>query len=185
MIIKNVELFVNPSGRDVIINDLSNQSFSVHEPSMHDFTCSFLDMWEPIYTESFKAVFDLYNKAHQGKFLMAQRIIRCNFHINDNTPDIDDDGIFHLENVPCPLKFNNFCKHHCVICRPKIHSELTKREFEVAKLLAEGFSPLEIANTLYISVETVTGHRTNIYSKLNINRSNQLTALAYKRGWII
>lgn len=48
-------------------------------------------------------------------------------------------------------------------------NSLTKREKEVALLVAEGLSNREIAFTLCISEKTVENHLTEIYSKLNIS----------------
>jgi DNA-binding CsgD family transcriptional regulator len=47
--------------------------------------------------------------------------------------------------------------------------DLTPRELEIVKLLAQGKSNKEVANALQISVKTVDAHRTNIMRKLNLN----------------
>jgi len=60
--------------------------------------------------------------------------------------------------------------------RPEEHEKplLTERETEVLKLLAEGKTNKEIALILKISPKTVSVHRTNIMSKLNIRTSLEL-----------
>ena len=45
---------------------------------------------------------------------------------------------------------------------------LTEREKEVLDLLAKGRSYKQIANELYISMETVKSHCHNIYDKLHV-----------------
>ena len=50
---------------------------------------------------------------------------------------------------------------------------LTQRELEVLKSLAEGNSYLEIANGLFISHETVKKHLKNIYRKMNVKNKIQ------------
>lgn len=51
------------------------------------------------------------------------------------------------------------------------YQSLGKREREVLKLVALGKSSAEIANQLFISVETVNTHRKNIKEKLKINNT--------------
>ena len=50
---------------------------------------------------------------------------------------------------------------------------LTEREREVLHLLAEGLSNREIAERLFLSVDTVKVHTRNIYSKLGVNSRTQ------------
>lgn len=51
---------------------------------------------------------------------------------------------------------------------------LSKREKEIAKLVAQGNSTAKIASTLFISELTVSTHRKNIIRKLNLDNSVQL-----------
>ncbi len=60
---------------------------------------------------------------------------------------------------------------------------LTKREKEVAKLLAEGKSGKEIANLLYISIYTVRRHRDNIMRKLDLKGLADLVRYAMEKGY--
>jgi len=48
-------------------------------------------------------------------------------------------------------------------------SQLSKRETEIMKILLENKSNQEIADQLFIGVETVISHRKNIYRKLRVN----------------
>lgn len=50
---------------------------------------------------------------------------------------------------------------------------LSKREVEVLELLAEGFSNQEVADKLFVSLNTAKTHISNIYSKLNVKRRTQ------------
>jgi DNA-binding NarL/FixJ family response regulator len=61
---------------------------------------------------------------------------------------------------------------------------LTRRETEVAKLVAEGHSSQAIASILVISVKTVENHRANIYQKLEIGDRVELTRYAIREGLI-
>ncbi|HSB65247.1 MAG TPA: LuxR C-terminal-related transcriptional regulator [Anaerolineales bacterium] len=55
---------------------------------------------------------------------------------------------------------------------------LSERELEVLGLIAEGLTNQEIGGRLHISLSTVKGHTTNIYSKLGVNKRTQAVALA-------
>ncbi|WP_116376589.1 response regulator transcription factor [Mycobacterium sp. MFM001] len=61
---------------------------------------------------------------------------------------------------------------------------LTSREEEVLKLIAEGYSAREIANTLGISAKTVDRHRTNTLQKLGLRDRLALTRYAIRTGLI-
>jgi DNA-binding NarL/FixJ family response regulator len=61
---------------------------------------------------------------------------------------------------------------------------LTPREVEVVKLIAEGHSSKQIADTLVISIKTVDRHRANILDKLGMRDRVQLTRYAIRRGLI-
>ncbi|MDP6546654.1 MAG: response regulator transcription factor [Phycisphaerae bacterium] len=60
--------------------------------------------------------------------------------------------------------------------------ELSQRQQEVLQLLSEGLASKEIAARLHISVKTVTTHRQDIMSKLNIRSVAELTKYAIRAG---
>lgn len=62
--------------------------------------------------------------------------------------------------------------------------ELTERETEVLKQLANGKTNREIAETLFISEETVKSHIGNILSKLHLSHRTQVVIYALKQGLI-
>jgi NarL family two-component system response regulator LiaR len=61
-------------------------------------------------------------------------------------------------------------------------TELTKREMEVLKLIANGMSNSEIAGQLVISDHTVKGHVSNIFSKLHLADRTQAAVYAWQKG---
>ncbi len=63
----------------------------------------------------------------------------------------------------------------------KINS-LTKREYEVLILIAEGLNNKDIADRLYISEKTVKNHVSNIFKKLDLNDRVQAAIFAYKNN---
>lgn len=60
--------------------------------------------------------------------------------------------------------------------------ELTERELEVLRLMAQGTSNLDIAAALSISESTVKSHVNRILSKLGVNDRTQAVIVAVKRG---
>lgn len=60
---------------------------------------------------------------------------------------------------------------------------LSKREKEVAKLLAEGKTSKEIADILYISIYTVRRHRDNLMRKLDLKGLADLVRYALEQGY--
>jgi DNA-binding response OmpR family regulator len=60
-------------------------------------------------------------------------------------------------------------------------SELTGRELEVLRLLAEGLGPQEIAAYLVISPKTVGTHIEHIFGKLGVRSRAQAVALAFRQ----
>jgi DNA-binding NarL/FixJ family response regulator len=63
-------------------------------------------------------------------------------------------------------------------------SILTPREEEVVKLIAEGNSSKEIADTLVISIKTVDRHRANVLSKLGMHDRLDVTRYAIRAGLV-
>jgi NarL family two-component system response regulator LiaR len=62
------------------------------------------------------------------------------------------------------------------------YKELTEREMEVLKLLAQGKSNQDIADQLIIGIKTVKFHVTNILAKLGVEDRTQAAIYAYKNG---
>jgi NarL family two-component system response regulator LiaR len=65
---------------------------------------------------------------------------------------------------------------------PNLFTELTEREMDVLKHIAEGLSNADIAQKLTISEYTVKGHVSNILSKLHLSDRTQAAVLAWRQG---
>ena len=63
-------------------------------------------------------------------------------------------------------------------------SELTPRELEVVKLIAEAYTNKQIAQTLNVSEKTVESHRGNVLAKLGMRDRVELVRYAIRRGLI-
>jgi DNA-binding NarL/FixJ family response regulator len=62
--------------------------------------------------------------------------------------------------------------------------ELTMKEIEIVKLIAQGMSSKEIAEKLFISHRTVETHRHNILKKLELSNAAQLSSWAKDKGYV-
>jgi len=64
------------------------------------------------------------------------------------------------------------------------YETLTDREKQVLKLVAEGGSNKEVAETLEISVKTAMAHREHLMEKLGVHSRTELIKFALRRGVI-
>ncbi|HHK4753426.1 TPA: response regulator [Pseudomonas aeruginosa] len=62
--------------------------------------------------------------------------------------------------------------------------DLTDRELQIFKLLAEGYSNSDIASRLSLSNKTVSGHKINIQSKLGVTSVIELAEIARRQNFI-
>jgi DNA-binding NarL/FixJ family response regulator len=67
---------------------------------------------------------------------------------------------------------------------PELICELTARETEVLRLIADGKRNREIADALFLSEKTVKNYISNILYKLQVNSRTEAALLAVKRGLI-
>jgi DNA-binding NarL/FixJ family response regulator len=62
--------------------------------------------------------------------------------------------------------------------------ELTPRQFEIVKLIAQGLGSKEIGHKLGLSSKTIDGHRARIMGKLQLKDIASLTRYAVKNGMV-
>jgi DNA-binding NarL/FixJ family response regulator len=63
-----------------------------------------------------------------------------------------------------------------------IHADLTCREVEVLRLVAEGYTNREVAHTLVIGAATVKRHMDNVFAKLGVSSRTAAAAVAVRSG---
>lgn len=61
---------------------------------------------------------------------------------------------------------------------------VSEREMEIIKLIAEGLSNKEVADKLFLSTHTVTTHRKNIMAKLGLNNTAGLVLFAVRENLV-
>lgn len=64
------------------------------------------------------------------------------------------------------------------------HAVLSDRELQILQLLAAGQTPGEIAKALFLSVKTISTHKTNLMQKLGIDNIPDLVRYAIKHGLV-
>jgi two-component system, NarL family, response regulator LiaR len=67
---------------------------------------------------------------------------------------------------------------------PNLFTDLSDRELEVLRLIADGLSNAEIASKLIISEKTVKGHVSNILGKLHMMDRTQAAVFAWQQGLV-
>lgn len=64
------------------------------------------------------------------------------------------------------------------------HFNISKREHEVLILMAQGLSNQEVADKLFVSLNTVKTHSSKLFEKLNVQRRTQAVQEAKKLGLV-
>lgn len=67
---------------------------------------------------------------------------------------------------------------------PATGGNLTPRELEVLRMIAQGASNREIARTLYISEKTCKNHISSIFAKLGVTDRTRAALYAIRQGWV-
>lgn len=65
-----------------------------------------------------------------------------------------------------------------------LHDHLSDREYQVMVLIASGKTVTEIANTLFLSVKTISTYRARILEKMQMKNNAELTHYAIQHGLV-
>ena len=85
------------------------------------------------------------------------------------------------ESTPEPLLGKSFKRYCPGPSEPSQDNNLTIRELEVLRLVAQGWTDAQIAKELVISPRTVNAHLTSIYSKIQVSSRSAATRYAIDR----
>jgi DNA-binding CsgD family transcriptional regulator len=107
---------------------------------------------------------------------------------NDARTALDDRALVGsrewLEQLGCTWQAEtkaNRISIHFGLAKP---IELTPRELDVIRLVAEGLSNKEIGQLLVISPRTVNFHLDNLFAKLGVRSRTEAAIFALRQGWI-
>lgn len=170
-----IEFYTGPDG-SVNVKTFDKPVF-VYDMSHKHITSEMIVLIRDLYPGAFAALAELYSKSERNieyyEFRIVHRFIRCNFGEYDAlTYDVNQMGSFNFEDVRCPLRGE--CLLEGVVCKPVLQTRLSRREQEVATLLAQGFSRQDVAEELTISVYTVNRHIANIKARLHFKNTQQI-----------
>ena len=71
-----------------------------------------------------------------------------------------------------------------VVVRDPAAAELSERETDVVRLIAQGYSNKEIATLLNLSVKTVETYKTRAMEKIGLDSRVAIVRYALQRGWL-
>lgn len=153
------------------------------EPGMNAVVQKMVDLIREFYPDAYKSLSKHYEKSSSNVgyylYLIVRRFCKCNFGKLDTTrDDIDRSGRFNFEKVECPLRGE--CSMQGIVCQPRFNSKISKAEMDVMKLYYDGLDIEEIAQSLFISPETVKTHRKNVYLRLGIHDKAEFVKYADK-----
>ena len=97
------------------------------------------------------------------------------------------EAVYEGESFFCPSMAKHLLSDYLRLNKTAEHAEqdeLTPREREIVKLIAEGYTNQQIADLLYRSVKTIESHRSNILRKLDIHDSIELVKYAVRKKLI-
>ena len=88
----------------------------------------------------------------------------------------------HLRDGTLAGRLLSHVREQAAPASPSPTTQLSARELDVLKLVAEGKDNAEIAAELFISPKTVKNHISNILMKLQISNRIQAAVYAVRRG---
>lgn len=158
------ETYTTPEG-DIMVAPTGEAHYKL-EPNQREFIGSMIKHIRECYPDADKAMRETYKASADSlfyyEFLIVRRFLKCNFGDYDNVMDFDQDS-FKFEFVSCPLRGE--CKYDQVICNPRFNTNLSERELQVMKLFHAGLNENQIADKLFISINTVHNHKKSAFKK--------------------
>lgn len=176
---KPTEFYITPEGQ-ITLRPLGEPERQLKE-SDREFIEQCLSVLQEYYPEAYEALMEVYSVNINNKwyrdFLAVRRFLKCNLGLYDNQIDVDENWNFKFEFVSCPM--HGECKYDGVICKAKFCSKLSDRQLEVMRMCYEGKKDDEIAETLYISINTVSNHRKASFKKIGVHNMAEFVRYAY------
>lgn len=118
MVTNRIEFFVKPDGNIVV--DIDGHCHTYEEKD-RELSLFMLDRIHKQYPAAYAALEREYGKSKANQrhyeYLRVHRFIRCNFGKSDGLTFDVDNGVLHIEDVPCPIKCE--CPLFGIVCKPK------------------------------------------------------------------
>ncbi len=134
-----------------------------------------------IYREKLEADTRVLHRIEQRTSNPIQQIIeyaRCLNGDLDKRADISADGIWIPEYWECGRR--GICEDEGIVC--KTPGNLTKREMDIVRLIAQDLANKQIADHLGISIETVAKHIYNIEDKIQAASKCGIVKFAFENN---
>lgn len=108
--------------------------------------------------------------------------------LKDDPTDLFADTLLRITNGEPPLSPSIakrlLSRFHVPSDQERGQEELTKRETETLRLIAQGLTVAEVASRLGLSAQTVAGYVKIVYQKLHVSNRARATHEAIRRGLI-
>ena len=98
---------------------------------------------------------------------------QLDYFFDDILRETDEEAFAEVKKITSVL-YDGWAKIHNYITGRKVAIDLSLRESEVARLAAFGFSNVEIADRLHISINTVRTHLQKVYEKTGVGGREEL-----------
>ena len=161
---ESVEFYLTPKG-GIMIHDFNG--VRQLKESDRDFVSKMIEKLSEFYPEALAELSKLFEKKRLNiphfEYRIVLRFIKCNWGKFDSVMDIDQFGNLNFEEVECPLRGE--CTQEGIICKPKFNSKLSDREIEVMHSYYDGLSAEQIANNIFLSIETIKTHKRNAFKR--------------------
>jgi two-component system, NarL family, response regulator LiaR len=123
-----------------------------------------------------------------GKLISAVKNGALGYILKDSPPEelihaileVAKGNLYLQQNVAAELAF----EMQSPSTQPVLHANLTEKELEILKSLANGLSNKDIAGLMNITVGTARAHVSSILSKLNLESRTQAALYARQQGLI-
>jgi len=92
--------------------------------------------------------------------------------------------VAHGNKYISPSVAEKLASHLDFAGKKELHELLSDREYQVLCMIASGKPPGEIAETLSLSVKTISTYRSRILEKMNLNNNAELTTYAIQKRLI-
>ena len=176
----NIEVVATVSNGQEVLDAMNEQHadlvlMDINMPVMNGFVCT--KRLRKEFPETKVIALTMYNQRHIMNELMEAGADGC--IMKNNT------GTALISVIDCVMSGNTYFDHIKSFKgdgKKDQNTNLSSREIEIIRMIAEGLMTKEIAERLFISEHTVKTHRKNIHRKLDIGDSAQLIQFAMNEG---